>query len=90
MIINIASQPRAGKGSMIVCLCHAVSESTVRRLAGAGASAEEIARGTGAGTACGCCASAVAQAVAEAAKGCGAAAPCPGCPHRGRAALQAA
>lgn len=75
---------------MFVCLCHAVSEGTLRRLADAGASAEEIARATGAGTACGCCAPAVARAVADAGKACASAAPCPGCPHRGSAPLQAA
>jgi bacterioferritin-associated ferredoxin len=71
---------------MIVCLCHAVSDRTLHRLAAAGASDEEIVRATGAGTGCGCCAPAVAQVLAEARAACASPEPCPGCPRRAPAA----
>jgi len=67
---------------MIVCLCHAVSDRTLHRLAAAGASDEAIVRATGAGTGCGCCAPAVAQVLAEARGACASLEPCPGCPRR--------
>ncbi len=41
---------------MYVCLCHAVTESTVRRLAREGvADLERLGSVTGCGTGCGCC-----------------------------------
>jgi bacterioferritin-associated ferredoxin len=86
IIMNGAAPGRAPRAPMIVCLCHAVSDRTLRRLAASGASDEEVARATGAGTSCGCCAPAVAQVLAEARAACSSPEPCPGCPRRAPAA----
>ena len=51
---------------MIVCSCRAVSERTLRDLAGRGLSPPEVLRVTGAGSACGCCAEALAATLAAA------------------------
>ena len=64
---------------MIVCVCHAVSDASVRQLASAGASVREVVRRTRAGTSCGCCASAVRSIVASSRPPCGKAVPCAGC-----------
>lgn len=41
---------------MLLCVCHAVSDRTVRALVQReGCSAEQVARRTGAGTGCGAC-----------------------------------
>jgi bacterioferritin-associated ferredoxin len=50
---------------VIVCVCHAVPEKTLREAAARGLSAEEVVRATGAGTSCGCCAPAVEEILAE-------------------------
>jgi len=51
---------------MIVCLCRAVSDRTIRAARAEGASTvEAIAAVTGAGTGCGCCRGAIAQILAE-------------------------
>ena len=68
---------------MIVCLCHAVSDRTLRDLA-AEVPADEVVRITKAGTGCGCCTDAVARLL-EAAGPCRAE-PCPGCPNARAAA----
>ncbi len=69
---------------MIVCVCHAVSDHTLREMATAGgATLDEVARLTGAGTGCGCCSSDVSRLVAEAERGCGSSgAACADCPQR--------
>ena len=67
---------------MIACVCHAVSDRTIRAAAAGGATAEDIARATGAGSACGCCADFIEHVVAEE-TGCHSPGdPCPGCPRR--------
>lgn len=67
---------------MIACSCHAVSDRTIRAAAAAGATAEDIARATGAGSSCGCCVDFVHRVVEEE-EGCRSPAdPCPGCPRR--------
>jgi bacterioferritin-associated ferredoxin len=48
---------------VIVCLCHAVPDTTLRHAVQAGLSADEIVRATRAGTSCGVCAEAVARIV---------------------------
>ncbi len=69
---------------MIVCLCRAVSDRSIRIAAAVGLTLAEIGRTTGAGSDCGRCADAVARIVAE--PGPCKAEPCVGCP---RAALAA-
>ncbi len=64
---------------MIVCLCHAVSDRTLRDL-GAARPPEEVVRLTRAGTACGCCQEEVARVLGEA-RPCRPGSPCAGCPH---------
>jgi bacterioferritin-associated ferredoxin len=71
---------------MIVCSCHAVSDSELRRLALAGLGADEVERVTRAGTSCGCCVSQVREVVAAERGGCGKSPPCPGCACRPLAA----
>jgi bacterioferritin-associated ferredoxin len=71
---------------MIVCSCHAVSDSELRQLAHAGASVQEIARRTAAGTTCGCCVSHVRELVADVRGGCGKSPACPGCTRHAVAA----
>ncbi len=66
---------------MIVCLCHAVSDRSVRSAAAAGASMQEIARATGAGTSCGCCAEVLERIVREEPP-CQSLHPCFGCPRQ--------
>ena len=67
---------------MIVCICHAVSEGSIRAAAARGASHEDVIASTGAGSSCGCCSDFVAAIVAEEA-GCSSnGASCPGCPRR--------
>lgn len=51
---------------MYACMCHAVSDVTIRDAAAAGSNAEAIAAATGAGTSCGRCAETVAALVARA------------------------
>ena len=70
---------------MIVCSCHAVSDSILRKLAHTGASLEDVQRLTAAGTACGCCQSAVRELVKSERGGCGKATPCAGCTRRAAA-----
>ena len=68
---------------MIVCLCHAVSDRTLRELA-AEVPAGEVLRITKAGSGCGCCRETVARIVAEAAQEAAAPCrpqPCPDCPR---------
>ncbi len=66
---------------MIVCLCHSVSDRTLRELAACGLTHEEVARTTGAGTACGCCQPTLSGILTED-RGCASAnSPCPGCPR---------
>ena len=65
---------------MIVCVCHAVSDRTVRDAAARGATVQEVARATRAGTSCGCCVETL-EAMLGAAGPCKPEAPCPGCPH---------
>jgi bacterioferritin-associated ferredoxin len=66
---------------MIVCLCHAVSDRSIRSAAAAGATVQDIARATGAGTSCGCCAEILERIVREE-PGCRSPLhPCPGCPR---------
>lgn len=65
---------------MIVCLCHAVSDRTLRELA-ATHPAEEVVRLTGAGTGCGACRGEVARVLGAAGGSCRPEAPCPGCPR---------
>jgi len=65
---------------MIVCVCHSVSDSSIRTAAAMGASHEDIVRSTGAGSSCGCCADSVASIV-EKEGGCRGS-PCPGCPRK--------
>lgn len=67
---------------MIACVCHAVTDRTIRAAAAAGASAEDIRRATGAGATCGCCADFVQQVVEEEAGCHSGGAPCAGCPRR--------
>ena len=64
---------------MIVCSCHAVSDTKLRELAHDGATVQDIARRTNAGTTCGCCVSQVREVVAAARGGCGKSPACPGC-----------
>jgi len=67
---------------MIVCICHAVSDRSIRMAAAGGASREDIVQSTGAGSSCGCCADSVARLVEDEA-GCDSPGnPCPGCPRR--------
>lgn len=76
---------------MIVCLCRAVSDRSIRAAAAVGLTLDEIGRVTGAGADCGCCTDAVARIVAE--PGPCKAEPCTRCPRRaltvgpGRAAV---
>lgn len=65
---------------MIVCVCHAVSDRTLRELA-ATRSADEVVRLTGAGTGCGACRGEVARILGAPAAACRPEAPCPGCPR---------
>jgi bacterioferritin-associated ferredoxin len=78
---------------MIVCVCHAVPDTALRRAAAAGLSADEIVRVTKAGTSCGVCATEVARIVG-ANDGCDGDGhgSCPGCPRAavGRGTPQAA
>jgi bacterioferritin-associated ferredoxin len=67
---------------MIVCSCHAISDSELRTFAHAGASEADVARATSAGTSCGCCASAVREILARERGGCGKSPPCAGCARR--------
>jgi bacterioferritin-associated ferredoxin len=67
---------------MIVCSCHAVSDSTLREAAATGLSPDEIAGITGAGSTCGACREVVADIVAESHGPCRGAQACPGCPRR--------
>jgi bacterioferritin-associated ferredoxin len=64
---------------MIVCVCHAVSETRVHELLAAGASERDIVRLTRAGTSCGCCVDAVKALVVTQRPPCGKEVPCPGC-----------
>tara|TARA_R110000850_G_scaffold265250_5_gene394731 strand:- start:6473 stop:6694 length:222 start_codon:yes stop_codon:yes gene_type:complete len=51
---------------MIVCVCKAVSDKTVRRMVQAGASSvREVSRETGLGTCCGVCVPHARQILAE-------------------------
>lgn len=51
---------------MIVCVCHAVSDRTLRQLLRRGArDAEELACRTGAGSSCGTCRPAITRLVEE-------------------------
>jgi len=67
---------------MIVCVCHAVSEGSIRAAAASGASHEDVVAETGAGSSCGCCAEFVAAIVHEEAGCSSMSSPCPGCPRR--------
>jgi bacterioferritin-associated ferredoxin len=69
---------------MIVCLCRAVSDRTIRTAAAVGLTLPEIGRATGAGSDCGRCADAVAHIVGE--PGPCKAEPCIGCPRGALAA----
>jgi bacterioferritin-associated ferredoxin len=71
---------------MIVCSCHAISDSELRLLAHGGASVQEIALQTSAGTSCGCCVPQVREVVAEVRGGCGKSPACPGCKRHAAAA----
>ncbi len=64
---------------MILCVCHAVSETEVRELARAGATPDEVARLTSAGTSCGVCVRDLHALVHTQRPPCGKAEPCPGC-----------
>ena len=68
---------------MIVCVCHAVPESTLLEAARAGLSRDEIVRATRAGTGCGCCRDTLDEVVARAhrCQGDGGGG-CHGCPRR--------
>jgi bacterioferritin-associated ferredoxin len=68
--------------NVIVCSCHAVSDSALRKLANSGATLDEVQRLTAAGTACGCCRTVVHDVVATERGGCGKSTPCPGCTRR--------
>lgn len=70
---------------MIVCSCHAISDSVLRKLVHAGASLEDVQRLTAAGTSCGCCRSAVRELVEAEKGGCDKATPCAGCTRRAAA-----
>jgi bacterioferritin-associated ferredoxin len=67
---------------VIVCSCHAVSDSALRKLVHSGATVDDVQRLTAAGTSCGCCRTAVHELVATERGGCGKATPCPGCTRR--------
>jgi len=71
---------------MIACVCRAVSDRAIRAAAAAGATAEDIARATGAGSACGCCADFVRLVIEEEASCHSSGAPCQGCPRRSASA----
>jgi bacterioferritin-associated ferredoxin len=64
---------------VIVCVCHAVSDRTLRDLA-ASRSPDDVVKLTRAGTACGCCRDEVSRVLGEA-RPCRPDAPCAGCPH---------
>jgi bacterioferritin-associated ferredoxin len=67
---------------VIVCLCHAVSDRTIRAARAEGAhTVEAIAAATGAGTGCGCCRGTIAKLLAEPCRP----AACAGCPARASA-----
>jgi bacterioferritin-associated ferredoxin len=70
---------------VIVCSCHAVSDSRLRQLAHAGLSEAEVQRETAAGSSCGCCVSQVRELIAAERGGCGKSPPCPGCARRAAA-----
>ena len=67
---------------MIVCSCHAISDSALRKLASSGATLDDVQKLTAAGTSCGCCRTAVHDLVARERGGCGKSTPCPGCTRR--------
>jgi bacterioferritin-associated ferredoxin len=75
----MAWRRRAGSPAVIVCLCHAVSDRTLRELASA-RPPDEVVRLTRAGTACGCCREDVARLLSDASP-CRPDAPCAGCPR---------
>ena len=53
--------------AMIVCICKAISDRHIRRLAGEGASSlRELSRGTGLGTCCGKCVPQAREVLSEA------------------------
>jgi bacterioferritin-associated ferredoxin len=64
---------------MIVCVCHAVSDAHVRKLAHGGASANDVMRLTRAGSSCGSCVATVESLVGSRKPPCGKAVPCAGC-----------
>jgi bacterioferritin-associated ferredoxin len=69
---------------VIVCLCQAVSDHTIRAARDAGATTVgSIAAATGAGTGCGCCLGAIARILAEPCR----AVPCADCPERAAEAV---
>jgi bacterioferritin-associated ferredoxin len=68
---------------VIVCVCRAVSDRTLRALVRDGArTPEELARATGAGTSCGCCREEIERLVASDHREACREVPCPGCPGR--------
>jgi bacterioferritin-associated ferredoxin len=71
---------------MIVCICRAVSDRTIRAARAEGAqTVEAIAVATGAGTGCGCCRGTIAKILAEPCRP----VPCAGCPARPAASADA-
>jgi bacterioferritin-associated ferredoxin len=66
---------------VIVCVCHVVSDKTIREAAEAGANADEIGSKTGAGRACGCCRETV-EAFVQRARAKESADGCAACPRR--------
>jgi bacterioferritin-associated ferredoxin len=71
---------------MIVCVCHAVSDRTLREaVRGGAASREAVVVATRAGTSCGCCEAELSRAVAAAIGECrqSRGEPCIGCPREG-------